>query len=423
MSWVFAFLIPVAVAFGGGEKQGMKTLDLNGAFLRAVEVSEELKVMDEEIRVAEAQFWQSVSRMLPQVTLSNDYSYDQRVRTRTAGGFGLSGGSRDRTVFTVGVRQLLFNGFQDYFLAGASKEAAGAKGLEQKRERELLYLRVSELFYQILSFQDDVEILQELRGSLEKRVAELDERVKIGRSRRSEFLAARSELAGTLVVIEQTKGVLNSSRELMAFLVKLPADRYQLRDERPFPKPEALTKYLWSTGERADVLASLRRSVGARKEGRAAAAGFVPRVEVEGRYDLIQEPNSSNDWNIVLHAELPVFEGGLKFARIAEAGARVRQAELSFSRIRRLADNEVRTAYAAFTSMAAQWVRLQEAEEIAKESYDLQRKDYDLGRSSNLDVLNALTRLRQAARERSATGWLGKSNLIALEVAAGRAEP
>jgi outer membrane protein len=116
---------------------------------------------------------------------------------------------------------------------------------------------------------------------------------------------------------------------------------------------------------------------------------------------------------------LPIFDGGLIGAQVKENQQLVKSSQLNLSQLQRSANYDVRSAYNNFTAQAAQYFRLQEADRVQAESYRVQQEDYDLGRTSNLDVLQALSNLQQTRRRLVATEMQARASLAALQVAAG----
>lgn len=400
--------------------------DLRRCYELAVQQSEVLGIDEAEIRAAQARYWQAVSAILPSLSV---------LATETVQNSSSQGSSFSNNGFNVGgingqssfegrlaVTQTIFNGFRDFKRASARKSDTSARRGDYVRSRQLLYLDVSDVFYQILSQQADLLVLAKVQEALEQRVAEITRRVQIGRSRKGDLLQARTELAETKVTIEEVKGLLEASRELMAFLINTPSSGFNLKESQPFPKPEALGKYLALTGERPDVYASDQRRQSAEQDLAAVRSERWPTVGLEGNYFFLQDPDQGDEWNFLVSFELPVFDGGLREARVSENKALVQISQLDLNRLRRQSASDVRVAYNNFISAAAQFARLNDATEVSTKNYETQKADYDLGRTSNLDVLAALTTLQDLRRREVAAEMQARASYIQLHVAAGKVQ-
>ena len=263
-----------------------------------------------------------------------------------------------------------------------------------------------------------------MKAALDRRIEELDKRIKLGRSRAGEMLMAKANLSSSLTTIEQVRGLAGASRELLAFLTGIPSASLKLKDVAPsLPTSEALEAYLKETGERPDLLAAIAGERAAHRQLSAAKGEHFPAISAEGNYYLKQSPDSGQEWNVFLTCDLPLFEGGIIEARVRERKALVRSSALNLDLIRRTAEKEVRTEYNNFMAAIAQVVCLKESLAIFTENSNVQSRDYKLGIASNLDVLEALKIQHEARRRLLSAETDARVNLVRLHVAAGTTKP
>ncbi|NUN93212.1 MAG: TolC family protein [Verrucomicrobiae bacterium] len=398
--------------------------DLLTCYELAVLRSETLGMKEEEVRVAEARYWQAVGGILPQVRsitsedLQNAPGAQASGETSQGSSFG-----KDRFSTRLRATQPLFQGFREFNAAAAARANTESLRQSARRFRQTLYREVAGVFYQTRSHEGDLRILGDIEAALRERIEELDKRVRLGKSRSSELLTARTDLANVGVLIEQARGLLGASRELLAFLTGLRADALTLKETQQLPGPVALEDYLRHTGERSDILAAISAERAAARQLSAAKGEFWPAISVTGDYYLNQHPDRARKWEISLTCELPIFDGGILAAKVSEQKARLRASTLNLDQIRRDAEREVRTAYNDFISSLARWLRLEETCRIAAQAWEMQKKDYRQGVSSNLDVLNALRQMHEARRNRHDAEMAMRANLVRLHVAAGDPAP
>lgn len=411
------------VVRGEGMSGERQRADLLRCYELALRASESLGIREAEVRAAEARYWQAVGAILPQVSLR----LNERLQNNAGGGASRTtgesfGGEGSRNAFDgrVTLTQTIFNGFRDFKRAAARREEAVAGRWLAERTKQLLYLDVSDVFYQVLSLQADAGVLVDLERALVERSTELERRVGLGRSRRGELLAAQSDLAAVRVTKEQVGGLLGAAEELMAFLTGVPRGRLEFFESQPFPAAEELGDYLGLVMGRADVMAGEALVGAAAQEVAAIRSERWPEVNFEGNAFFVQQPGSERVWNFFITFSLPLFDGGIREARVREGREREAISRLSLEGLRRTADREVRTAYVAFWSSAQQFRRLQEAVRLSRETYEAQRSDYELGRASNLDVLVALERWQRLRREEAAAEMRARASQVELHVAAGK---
>ncbi|MEQ9365950.1 MAG: TolC family protein [Leptospirales bacterium] len=406
-----------------------EALSLNRCYELALAMSEDDRIRASELAIAQARYRQAVGGLLPEIGLFLDKTYDDRRDENRVGqtNDGLTQGGQfiqENPLRTgVNVRLPLFAGFRSYPAARAGQYDQQRLRLERRRFRELLYQDVADVYYQVLQYETADEILRDQHKALSARIAELRRRVNIGRSRRGELLAARSDSADNVVELEENRALLQASKELLAFLTGLPANLLQLAKPRDLPGVEQLEAYLQTTGERKDLLAAAQSVRADRELLKSARGDHLPEVTIEGNYFYSQEPDLGRDWNIVLRIELPLFQGGTVQARVDESEARMQGSRLELQRLRRSADFETRMSYNDFVSAAARVVLLRESLRLAGETYRIQLRDYRLGIVTNLEVLDALRRFHLSRLNLARTELLAFTNQVRLHVAAGRLDP
>ncbi len=400
----------------GESRVKLAQLDLNACYQLALARSEQVGFRWEEIRAAQARYWQAVSGILPNVSIVSNQSWQNKNANIGAGGVGLSG---KRFQSALEVTQPLFSGFREFYgMAGAraEKEATIA---DWRRQRQVIYSDVAMLFYQILMYEQQLKITGEIESVLNTQGGEISRRVKLGRSRPSEGLAASADLADAAALNAQTRGLLGVSRELLAFWTGIPVERLHIVDGTKLPKPGALALYLQGALLRPDVIAGQQRQTVAQRRLSVARADYWPTVTAAGDYYLETGPGDRREWDLSIRIDVPIFDGGLTQAREGEAKARVRQATLLLSEVERTAKQETRVAYVKFTAAARELVELNSLAEAAKRNADAQRGDYQKGAASYLGVLDA-QRLALDARRREAQATANAYIALAeLAVAAG----
>ncbi|MDZ4742850.1 MAG: TolC family protein [Verrucomicrobiota bacterium] len=415
------------------QKVTPKALDLPSCYQISVQRSESLGIRFQEYKAAEARYWQAVSTIMPNLKFIAEERLQNNTFTSgssTAGsplnaGVAVGGGATSNNprnnAFTgrFNVTQPIFHGFRDFSLIAAQKAQTKAVDLDYRRALQTFYYDVADVFYQIISYEQDLDLQYLLEKALQERVKELSQRVEIGRSRKSELLQAESQLADSAVLIEQTKGLVVAAKELMAFLTGIPAGQFSLIDRQPIPSVEKLEDYLWKSGTRPDIEAAVQRQTAATKDLSARKGEFLPTVNLEANYYAVQDPTTDREWNVVITGEVPLFDGGLRINRVKEGKAALKESQLSLSQVLRSSQTEVRTSYHNFISSVNQYIKLDKAFKIAKENYEVQKRDYELGRSSNLDVLVSLSNLYETRRRYLNTELQTKVNAISLQVAAG----
>jgi len=395
-------------------------LDIQTCYERALARNERVGIAAAEWRAAEARYRQSRDTLLPSISFTGGATF-QNDRRNT----GSDSSSRSPEIYALGIRveQALYRGFRTAREAEAREALGRAVKFDERRALELLYLDVADAFHQLLACERDLAVLDRLVEALDQTVGVLEERTRLGRSRRADLIIAQASLAETRVEQAAVRGLADAARELLSFLIDVPAEEIRLQDYTEPAIPPAMESFLTNAARRADIQASAARADAAQREARAAQGERLPEVRAAGQWTLHEDPDEDREWNVALTMALPLFDEGVIRARVREKGELVRISELNLAALRRSAVGDVRAAYADFRSAAAQLESLKEAQTLARESYEVQSRDYELGRSSQLDALLALAQWQRLERREAAADIQAHASLIRLHVAAGAVEP
>lgn len=269
----------------------------------------------------------------------------------------------------------------------------------QRRAEQLLFLDVSEAFYLLRQQREELYILEMTRTTLLARIDELEARERLGRSRPSEISSAEAQLRRVEAELEQVRGREATARQLLEFLTgREPIEGIvDLAPDRPSVDPVAAS--LERVKRRSDVAAVLEATHIAKEERVIARSKFFPTVNLEGNY-YVERAGAAEEvaWDVVLKAEVPLFQGGEAVGGVKEAKSRERQVRLALEKIQREARLDIRNAYAELGAALARYQAFLQALEAAEENYRLQAADYRISLVNNLDVLQALEALEETQR-------------------------
>ncbi|MBI3292522.1 MAG: TolC family protein [Elusimicrobia bacterium] len=395
-------------------------LTLQDCYHLALQRSEDLKTQSENIAQAEARYQQALGNVLPH--LSFNVSESLQDTSGISGGDGGVGGTftrRERPEVKFIVRQPLFSGFREFAAMSSFKSESRRATLLFNRASKLLFQDVARAFYLVVQLETDLGNIRTLIQLTQERVKELQERVRLGKSRPSEVLTVQSQQAAQRSLEEQIKEQILTARELLSFLTGNDVGERSLRDELPnseIVEPEAML--LAKTDQRSDVQAQREQVLSQRARVQLAKGSLLPTASLLGNYYIKRVGFQSGiNWDILLSLEAPLFQGGTARAQVKEAASQLQQAELRLSRLSRDVRSEIKRASVALASGVAQAKALEEAFNKAKESYTLQVREYRLGLVNNLEVLQAMNAMQDTRRSWDRTLVQSKLAFLQLKVA------
>ena len=371
----------------------LKPLTLEDCYRMALNQSEEVAVRAELIVETEGRFQQALSGVLPKISFSS-------VDKRQDGDGGSAFTRRSVPERKFAFSQPLFSGFKEFAAMRGSKSEKHLREQEKARAEQLLLVDVSDAFHLLLQQRREIVVLDAIRQTLRDRIRELEDREKIGRSRASERVAVQAQIYRVEAEWEQAQTREQVSSQLLKFLTGLDAIA-ELADPGPeLPAPAPEEAYRSKSPTRPDVLAAEQSAVIARLKLKVARAKFFPTVGLDGNY-YVERSGAAQDvkWDASLNVDVPLFQGGGAVGAGKEAESGIRQAELKLQQVRRVADQEIRDAYAEYGGALAHARALTKALEATEESYQMQVQEYRLNLVSNLEILSTLQTLQDARRD------------------------
>ncbi|HBL16844.1 MAG: hypothetical protein A2X36_14760 [Elusimicrobia bacterium GWA2_69_24] len=371
---------PIEVSTAG------RALTLDEAFDRALVQSETLAQQAETA----AEAWARVDELWSAVQPSLSLVGSQLYQDKSSG----AGSRTSRPDLHVAAHQPLFTGLREFLAVRIAKSQGRSADLDLARAKDLLFSDVSAAYLDLFGVHRELGIRKALVIITLDRIRELKEREKIGRTRRSEVLAAQSQLAQLFAEFEQAERRELDAQETLRFLTGL-ADRL-VPAEAPMTPAAALETCLARCRTRPDVEARRGDAEAAKVSVEIARRARWPVAALDGNYYL-RRVGSVEDvrWDLLFSAALPLYQGGRTVAQVSQGEARRRRAEAALAQVLRRAETEVRTAYSDVQSGLSAVTAFERAVALAEANAKSQADDYRLALVTNLDVLGALNNLQQ----------------------------
>ncbi len=387
-------------------------LTLIDCYKLALKQSELIAIDAEQIKIAEAHFLQAFGTIMPQV------SFSQTEKRNHSSDTSFNNTHEAKFTFT----QDLFSGFKEFAGMKSSKFEKSQREKEKWRAEQLLFVDVSDAFYLLLEIEQDLNALKTIEFALKDRVKELKTRESIGKSRTSEVVTTEYQLYNLEAEIQLERNQELLVRQLLEFLIGRPFDKI---GESKFDfniKREA--QYLAEASERPDVQASYYAWKLDQEKITIAKSGFLPQVSLEGDYFTHRTSSPADSkWLALLSVNVPIFEGTTTYGQVKEANAVAKQSGLLYTRLGRIAIENIHDAYINMQISISRKKTLGKALKSAELSYHLQTQDYKLNVVNNLDVLTAIQNLQDVRRSYIHTSYESKRFYWQLLAAAGEIDP
>ncbi|MBI3602322.1 MAG: TolC family protein [Candidatus Omnitrophica bacterium] len=387
-------------------------LSLKQCYQLALKRSETIAIDQQVIKEAEGQFWQSLSGILPQV----NYAISQKWQDGSGdSAFTLKSIPERKFTFT----QPLFSGFKEFAAIAASKAQHRERESQLERAKQLLFTDTSDAFYYLQNYQEDLQALEDIHNALVNRVAELERRWNLGRSRQSEVASAQASLYKNEADQEGVHSQLEVARQLLEFLIGQPVTAIK-EEGLPNDSVTEIQDFISRMDRRPDVEAAKEALNVAQKNITIARAGFWPSVSVNGDSYTKRVGNAKDvNWDVTLNVNVPIFNGTQTMGQVKQAQAQAEEAKLTLSQTKRSAVLDIQNAYTKFMMDQKKELAIQKAYDAGYKNYRLQEEDYSHNLVNNLDVLQALQDWESFRRDYIAAKNETKRFYWNLKVAAG----
>ncbi len=383
----------------------MRSVSMGGTYALALGRSEALAQQGEGAAQLDAAERQLAAAFRPSFDFNASLSKQQNADTATKGYFSGSYG--------------LFSGMRDYIAAKAAAAHTGAARLDLERARQQLYLSAAQAYLNLLAAQREIFIRADQLAVTARRIAELEARAAIGRSRRSEVVSARSQLAQDKAEYLASISGERLAQQALKFITGLSEDLAP--SAMPSREAADLRTYRELALKRPDLQARSREAEASDYLAEIQERAQWPSVNLSANYYVVRTPRPDpvNRWDAGAYLNVPLYTGGELRGKKDFAYSARRSARLALDLAQRQALSDVSSAYEEYESSVKQAKSLADALALADENARLQQEDYALGMVTNLDVLNALNTAQATRLALSRAQARNSLALIKLENAAG----
>jgi NodT family efflux transporter outer membrane factor (OMF) lipoprotein len=289
-------------------------------------------------------------------------------------------------------------------------ESLAAQTEAQRFALEATYItlasNVAAAAIQEASLRAQIQATGQIIAADEKSLQILRDQLRLGQATRIDVAAQETALAQARAALPPLQLQFEQTRDLIRALVgNLPnedvpetfeLDALQLPPEMPLSLPAKIIE------QRPDVRAAAAQLHAANAEVGVAVAAMLPQFPITGSYGGNADQFSwmfrsgGPFWNLVGDVTQPLFEGGTLLHRKRAAKEALKQAAAQYqSAVIAAYQNVADTLHASLSDADALAAQV-EAEKAAKVSYDLTRRQMEVGYINYLTLLVAETAYNQA---------------------------
>ncbi|HKY64235.1 MAG TPA: TolC family protein [bacterium] len=414
------FLILLLLLGAGRLEAAEPKMSLEECYRYALQRSETVAISEQEIARAQAIYTQALGSVLPKLSINvSELLQDSSASSDGAGEVGTTFTQFSRPSVAVTLTQPIFRGFKEFRAIKLAKINESQQRLLWRNAERLLFQDVVVSFLTIVKLERDIETFQSILKVQRSSLGELNERVRLGKSRDAEGALLGAEIALNEAELERLRGTRQIAYDSLAFLTGLSPQPPIAYDNPPVRDLKPLEYYMTKVDNRFDVEAARDASQIARGEIKIRQGDLLPQADVVANYYPYRAGFQRDiKWDATFNVGIPVFNWET-VGFIREAKVRAKQSELQEELTRRTASTEIQKSYDGYVSSVNQYKKFVNASSKARQSYDLQSKDFTDALITTIDLLQSQETWLEALRQRNtaeAQAWL---DWLGLQVTSG----
>lgn len=413
------FLLPliavIALAQPPAQPPTQKTPTLELSLKQAAEIAlapngaTRMKLAREAVTAAEARRGQALASLLPNIDGSTSYA-NQTVNLRSFGiNFAIPGlGATPSLVGPFSTMDVRATASQSVFdFAAIKRYRASRVGVEQAKQEQKaaddqVIERVSRAYLAVLRTQALVEADQANVELAEQLLNLAQSQKRAGTGTGIEITRAQVQLANEKQQLIVAKNELDrASLYLLREMGVSLAASVKLTDTMEYqqtPVDSAEQAFQKAQKDRSDLKAQQQQETVARMNYDAVKWERLPSITASGNYGAIGLTEGPVLPTRVYGATLrvPIFDGGRRDARRAEAAAQLRTQQIRTRDLTQQIDLELRLAIDGITAADSQVLTAREGLELAGNELEQARRRYEAGVTVPLELTDAQSRLARA---------------------------
>lgn len=312
---------------------------------------------------------------------------------------------------SINVTQSVFSGFRTWAEVQSAEASVKAERAALQDTEQRLLLETAKTYLAVAQAEEVLAISKNIEYALQKRLDEVQDRLRIGELKKTDVAQATSRLKAATVSRLQAQGDLANQRTAYARLVgQVPAgalESPQLALNLPKTEDEAVTRALKNNPA---VLAANHNKDAARADITATGGALLPSVDLIGSashsYDQSGlSPVRQDTTSILARLTVPLYRTGVDYARTraAEQGALQRRFELDDARDK--VREEALRAWQSLATARDTLVGRREVAAAAAEALAGVKTEARFGTRTTIDVLNAEQELYDASINLARAGY------------------
>lgn len=355
---------------------------------------------------------QARAQLLPNVSASLARSQNmtnQRSRNPYSGQMGSINYDYYSSSYGISLRQAVYRKYNFALYKQAQTDVESAEASLDKTLQDMV-VRLAGAYFEALMAQDQYALVLAQKDAYGLQLAAAKRSFAAGQGTRTDIDDAQARYDMTLAQELEAQQNLGYTRRQLQVIVNEPVDNLAQLDPARMellpPQPANVDEWIARGEEVNPELRALRATIeSAKQEIEKARAGHYPTVDL-----VAQRSESASENNVSINsryltsmvgfqANVPLFAGGYVNSQVRQARASLTKFEQQYESRRREVSQQIRKEYQNLTEGAAKVRALEQAERSADQALLSNKKGFQAGTRSQVDILNAQQQLMNTRRD------------------------
>lgn len=366
----------------------------------------DLKQAQIDQEIGEREIASALSGWLPQISATGSLSHAFQIPTTSIGGSNIAMGQKNSSSLLFQADQAILS--PELFQASkAAKFIREGTNLNLENTKINTVVSISKAYYDILTSEEQIKIINENITRLERQYAEAKARYEVGLVDKTDYQRALISLNNAKAELKSTFEIRKYKYDYLKMLLAIPT---QEQISLSFLGQDMESNILIDTVQNLQISSRVEyRNLQNNKELQRLNTqyqrwSFLPRLDVYANYNMnyrndnfshLYRDNIPNS-GIGLNLRLPIFTGTKRIQEIRKSELQEHRLDLEMENLKNQINTEYVAAMASYRSNMTEWRNAKENIALSEDVYNTIKLQYDAGVKTYLDLMTSETNLKTA---------------------------
>jgi outer membrane protein len=364
----------------------------------------DLKQAQIDKEIGEKEIASALSGWLPQINATGSYGHAIQLPTVNIGGNDVKMGQKNTSALTFQAEQSIISP-QLFQASRASKFVREKNDLNLESTKINTVVDVSKAYYDILTSEEQIKIINENIARLERQLTEATSRYEVGLVDKTDFKRAQISLNNAKASLKSAQENRKFKYDYLKSILNIPTSSTV---SLSFANQNMESNILLDTAEILQVAKRVEfKQIQNLQEIQRLNTqyqkwNFLPRLNAFANYGMNYRndelSNLYNDnipsSNVGLSLSIPIFQGGKRIHEIRKSELQEQRLELDLQNLENQISAQYSAAMASYRANMNEWRNAKGNMELSEEVYNTIKLQYDAGVKTYLELMTAETDLK-----------------------------